>query len=253
MYQSTAKVQSIALLIHQVEQSATNEQAIAIMAHDVFHQENGQSMLGAGRPFGHTEKKHMLDILSQDTSPEMEFLEARCLAQGKETLMWYRPRQRTQVDVLGKDYNVPLPSLVFLLHQKELFVAAYAGDKRPTKDTRLLKAGLPNVGGIDGLWCSGGNSLPSHPRQSHIEEVERVFFLSPFTHFNGADAEFDLPGAEDSTTKEYMLSYFDLLASKRTFPVSKLARLEGQSTHFRRNFDERGVTLKSWFDAITGH
>ena len=124
MQNNATQVKTLALLIHSVTASETNEQNLAVMAHDVYHQ-GDQSILGAGRAFTTTDKRNLLEILSNDTSADMEFLEARCLASGKESLMWFRPRQKTTVDILGKSYTVPLPSLVFLLHKQNLYIAAY--------------------------------------------------------------------------------------------------------------------------------
>lgn len=251
MHNQATNVSSLALLIHKVESGPTNNSSLAVMAHDVYHQ-GGQSVLGAGRPFNTTDKQNLLDILAEDTSAEMEFLEARCLASGKESLMWYRPRQKTTMDVCGKDYTVPLPSLIFLLHKGTLYVTAYKGDKRPEPTTRLLQCGLPNIGGGKGSWCSGGNGLPNHPTQAHIDRIEEVFFLSPFTHFNGASA--DLGTEEDQSSRKSLTPYFELLQTKRQFPTSKLKPITTRQIGFGYGYgtgDDDPAELNDWFKSIT--
>lgn len=243
MNNNQAAVQSVALMIHKVSQQGINSTNLAVMAHDVYHQGN-QSVLGAGRPFSTTDKTNLLEILSDDVTPDLEIIESRCLAKGKETLMWYRPRVKTAIDVHGKTYTIPLPSLVFLLHKRTLYVTAYKGDKRPEKDTKLLLAGLPNIS-ANGSWCSGGNSLPAHPNQAHIERIEEVFFLSPFTHFNGAAADLGLP--DNMNAPEHLTAYCEALEKKRQFPVSKLATVPSRSAW---NSDS-ATTMDDWFKHIT--
>jgi|GEM_PF-6744409 len=223
-------IQSLALVMHRA-QFGHQQGTFSILAHDIHHTGN-QSVLGAGRVFGHEEKMALLHVLADYRSSDLEFLDAKCLASSHETMMWYRPRQKTMININGTDYTVVVPSLVFLLHKARLHVAAFRGDKRPEKTTRLLHCSMPNIQSNVGDWCTGGNRLPDRPHQGQIEGIEGMFFLSPFTHWNSAYA------ATDAAEKQAdMVEFFEGLVGKRTFPNSKLK--------------EMGCDLHSWMQHLT--
>jgi len=203
---------SMALVINQakVDQS---EEILTITAHEIHHGSE-KSTLGPGRVFNLNAKESLLSILSQHTASKLEVLSPHCLVTGKETLVWHRPRQKTQVNIQGKELTVPTPSLVFALHRGHLYIAATQGEARPTGGTKLFTCGQPNVS-KSGSWCSGGNSMPIEPGQRHINTVERTFFESPFTHWSGAQPT----GAGE------MESWYNALSGKRTFPMRSLGEL----------------------------
>lgn len=230
---ANATIQSCAFVLHRARFGNSNE-TFSILAHDIHHTE-GQSFLGAGRPFGHEEKMALLGLLGEYRGSDLEFLDAKCLAASHETMMWYRPRRKTTVNLQGTDYEVMVPSLVFLLHKAKLYVAAYKGERRPERDTKLLHCGLPNIQSNVGNWCTGGNRLPDRPNQAQIDAIENMFFLSPFTHWNPDYAAVDDP--ESVTTREAMVQFFADLQGKPRFPASKLK--------------DMGCDLMQWMNHLT--
>lgn len=222
-----AALASRAFVLHQAK-FGEDEATFSILAHDVFHQ-NGQSQLGPGRPFGHDQKSSLMSILSTYMQRDLEFLDAVCLAASHQTLIWYRPRQKTTINLRGTEIDVPMPSLVFLAHKGQLSIAAYRGERRPERDTKLLHCCLPNIQTNVGGWCSGGNQLPDMPSQHHIERMEKMFFQSPFTHWGHS---------RPSEAGDSMEDYFNALKGKPRFPTSQLG--------------EMGATLTEWMDFITG-
>jgi PRTRC genetic system protein B len=186
-------------------------------------------MLGPGRPFGHDDKTALMQCLTSYMNRDLEFLDATCLAASHQTLMWYRPRRKTTVNIKGTEHVVPMPSLVFLLHKGQLSVAAYKGERRPERDTQLLNCGLPNIQSNTGNWCSGGNRLPDQPAQHMIERMEAMFFESPFTHFG-----YFRPCDADTSMEQF----FEQIAKKQRFPMSALS--------------DMGCTLNYWMEFKTG-
>lgn len=223
-----AAIQSVALVMHRASFGHESD-SFSILAHDIHHT-GDKSVLGAGRVFGHEDKMALLHILGDYRGSDLEFLDAKCLASSHETMMWYRPRQKTLMNINGTDHTVMVPSLVFLLHKARLFVAAYRGDKRPERDTTLFHCSLPNIQSNVGNWCTGGNRLPDRPHQGQIEGIEDMFFLSPFTHWNS-----DYAASNDAEPD--MDAFFESLAGKRNFPNSKLK--------------EMGCGLHDWMKHLT--
>lgn len=215
---------STAIVIHKAELS-NFENILSVTAHEIHHGDK-QSSLGPGRVFSNDDKASLAMVLSGDSAAPMELLSPHCLAAGKETLLWHRPRQKTTINVDGKLLDVHLPSLVFLAHKGELFVMATQGTKRPEPDSPLLFSGMPNAY-KNGLWCSGGNRIPDNPQQRHIEQIERLFFESPFTHW----------GAERPKDSGDMTDWFTNLATKNRFPM--------------RSLNSINLNLGLWFRSIT--
>jgi len=230
-----ASIQSTAFVIHKAR-FGNDSDTFSILAHDIHHTSSA-SMLGAGRPFGHEEKLALMSMLGDYRGSDLEFLDAKCLASSHETMMWYRPRQKTMLNIVGNDLTLMVPSLIFLLHKGHLYVAAYAGDRRPERDTKLLHCGLPNIQSHTGSWCSGGNHLPDRPNQSMIERLEGMFFLSPFTHWNPEYAPVAAADRAALNSVESMKEFFAGMQGKRNFPVSKLPSMGG--------------TVTQWMDKIT--
>lgn len=219
-------IESIAIVLHHL-QSGMHGESLSAVAHDFRQSDSGPS-LGPGRVFSTADKIALARVLIDDLDTSVELLSERCLVANLETLMWFRPRANTKLNISGVDYTVPLPSLLFLCHQGKLYVKAYKGTGRPHEETELYSAGLPNLY-AQGSWCAGGNQLPSHPSQRDIERIETMFFESPFTH---AGTE-PLPvGTTD------MVSWFESLQGKRTFPT--------------RTLKSSGLTLKRWISHVSG-
>jgi len=220
-------VQSMAIVIHQANPGGFGNQILSVVRHTIHHGEN-ESVLGPGAVFSQEDKNHLIEILTDDTKQPMELLDETVLMRGEETLVWYRPRQKTQVNANGTDYTVPLPSLVFACHKGHLYVMAYQGERRPTHHTPLFMAGLPNIQSELGNWCSGGNNLPAKPTQAQMTRIEEVFFVSPFTHWSRG-----IPQQADHDFEQW----FKTLSRQRRFPMKTLPDAE--------------LTLDQWLRKLT--
>lgn len=210
-------ISSVALVVHSAQLGS--ETTMSVVAHDIHHRDT-KSILGPGRVFSTQDKQSLISLLAEHMNTSLEMLNPLCLATSQETMMWYRPRSKRLINIMGKELEVPLPPLAFLLHRRQLHIVSFRGDKRPDSDTKLYTSGLPNVY-LDGKWCSGGNVLPANPSQKDIETIENRFFMSPFTHWNGGSAN----KAGD------MEQFFTDLTDKRTFPTSRLKPVPSQGFH----------------------
>ncbi|KXS55283.1 MAG: hypothetical protein AWU57_382 [Marinobacter sp. T13-3] len=222
------QVESVAIVIHKLSHSShayDNGMGLSVTAHDIIHH-NDRSTLGPGRVFGINDQQQLLATLTEQVVAEPEILDTNVLVSTQETLMWYRPAGKTLVNMNGTDMRIPLPPLVFACHKGRLYIMAATGSGRPNADTALRECGLPNVN-ADGAWCDGGNKLPEQPRQSHIEDIERMFLESPFTHWWNTHPE----GAEDMT------AWFEALAKKPRYPM--------------RSLNDANRTLGQWLKTLT--
>ena len=218
-------VETTAILFHELH-TGDYQSELSVVTHPVASDAKGLPVLGPGRVFSTADKQRLVNALNSEQSAKIEFLEARCIVSNVETMMWYRGREeKTEICVNGKYFKIALPSLVFLVHQGKLYVAAYKGEKRPTPDTALYDAPLPNLYS-GGSWCDGGNKIPGFPSQADCERLEAMFFESPFTHMGGRD----LP------KKMSMGEYYGELETKKRYPTSTL--------------HNSGRTLWQWLEGI---
>lgn len=220
------QIESTAIVIHQL-QTGMSHQSLSVVTHDFRQSDTGLS-LGPGRVFSESDKVALARVLIDDLNTGVELLNERSLVANLETLAWFRPRGKTTICVNGSDFAVPLPSLVFFCHQGQLYVKAFKGKGRPKTSTELYSASLPNLYS-DGLWCAGGNLLPSRPSQSDIEKIETMFFQSPFTH----------AGSEPFPAKVTdMSTWFESLQGKETYPTKALVG--------------SGLSFGQWVSRISG-
>lgn len=224
-------VQSTAIVIHQAR-FGENETTFSVLAHDLHHTDKG-SILGAGRPYSHDDKLALMSVLGEYRGSDLEFLDATCLASSHQTLMWYRPRRKTLLNLRGKEVMVAVPSLVFLVHKSTLYVAAYKGDRRPERNTPLFHCSLPNIQSSLGQWCAGGNLLPDRPYQGQIEKIEAMFFESPFTHWKPEFIASETPERYESDSQ--MIEFFNGIKGKARFPTSQLKPMEAELDRWMRH------------------
>lgn len=203
------QVQSTALIFHEVN-TGPGDRTLSVVAHDVLYREQQSPVMGAGKVLDTEAKAKILQVLNDDVQRSPEFIEPATLFQDRETLVWYRVRQKTRVCLDGHNLSIPVPSLVFMLHRGHLYVRAYKGERRPSPDTHLICSGLPNLY-ANGSWCAGGNRLPERPSQRHMADVEGMFFESPFTH-DGSERPINGGG----------LDWLRSLEGKPRFPIRQL-------------------------------
>ena len=113
----------------------------------------------------------------------------------------------------GKMY--PHPALVFMIHQRELFVRALAEDRRPRADTRLRNAPYWNTDAT-GRVCLGSMRVPEGTGVESLAGWENAYFASEFTHPSGAVRLTTHPGG-------FVSLWSGLAGRKRNFPVKFLA------------------------------
>jgi PRTRC genetic system protein B len=124
-------------------------------------------------------------------SSDAEVLPENVLAKGSRSVAWWTRAQRRQMfftnaEGKGKKLNgkiFPHPPLVWVVSSHTLFVRALAENKRPVGGTELAVAPYWNVSD-DGRVCLGSMRDPGSTAVSSIEDWERGFYESAFTHSN---------------------------------------------------------------------
>jgi len=159
--------------------------------HDVRLDEHGTPVIEAGEGM---RDETLLDMLQTmlGASP-LTFLSSNMLARTKDIKVWWTPPVlRTlfiqPVDTTGQTYDqlpthnwtVPVPGLVFSIHNHSLSVCAVQGRERPTASTPLYRAPFANTYDT-GTVCMGDVQL-----RTETDQIEKQFFDSVFTHDVGA-------------------------------------------------------------------
>lgn len=104
------------------------------------------------------------------------------------SIVWYQPPMKRklyfskQLKLQNENYN--LPGLIFIAHQKELYVFAFKGKSKPTAQTKVYKAPLYNIY-KDGQVCIGNTkeALKKTELYAEIARHDKRFFNSRFDHF----------------------------------------------------------------------
>jgi len=170
--------------------------------HKVEGRGNGRPQLGAGVPATRDACAELARALGEASTlsgfvpPALVYLGARAIA-------WWRPagpatvhfdttksaagdqaNDKTGAALIGKKSGrTPQPALVFAVTGRRWFVFALAASARPGPGTKLLRAPHFNVW-ENGEICTGNVKLPSSLSVSALEQYERAFFDSEFTHPN---------------------------------------------------------------------
>src|SRR5216684_9112183 len=189
--------------------------------HEVKCRQNEAPYLCAGQSV----TTGFLETLAKGLGSSMaaEVLPEHVLARTPEVIAWWsraQPRLMFFGDgnpeakkLNGRMY--PHPSLVFMIHGRELFVRALAEDCRPTADTRLQNAPYWNTD-AHGRVCLGSMRVPEEVSVASLSGWEQAYFASEFTHPSGA--------ARLTTHPSGFLGLWSSLERKhRKFPVRFLA------------------------------
>lgn len=172
--------ESYALLFHLFEDGN-----MAVIRHAVRQTAKGPE-IGAGMPmtWGHLET--LVNILANKSVsggllPENVLaLSPSCLAwfvRGAVRKMWFQGAKGAESIV------VPWPNLVFVATGKDLYVAAYKGNRRPTAKTRLYHAPIMNIWG-EGRVCIGSGTIPKGIGLEDMRGWEAIIYDTLFTHVN---------------------------------------------------------------------
>jgi PRTRC genetic system protein B len=166
-----------------------------VTVHDVLHDEQGRPHYGPPEALSADFLKSLCELLKQNAAREIEVLPNNILCLTDELIAWWslaavRPmffQSATDEEanaLSGKKF--PHPALVFVATERDLSVRALPRNERPTSDTPLMSAPYWNTY-EDGSVCTGSMRVPtSEVSCSVIEEWERGFFESAFTHPSGA-------------------------------------------------------------------
>jgi len=189
--------------------------------HEVKHLPDKAPYLCAGQSV----TTGFLETLAKGLGASMgtEVLPERVLARTPELIAWWSGAQprlmffgdgNTEAKKLnGKMY--PHPTLVFMIHARELFVRALAENCRPTADTRLQNAPYWNTDAL-GRVCLGSMRIPEEVSVASLSGWENAYFASEFTHPSGAVRLTTHPGG-------FLGLWSSLPGRKHRFPVEFLA------------------------------
>jgi PRTRC genetic system protein B len=165
-----------------------------------------------------------LEVLTKGLGANMaaEVLPENVLARTPQSIAWWSRAQRRLMffgegDTEGRRLNgkmYPHPALVFMIHERELFVRALTEDRRPNDDTRLRNAPYWNTD-ANGRVCLGSMRVPAEVSAARIAGWEAAYFASEFTHPSGAVRLTTHPGG--------FLGLWSSLAQRKRFPARFLA------------------------------
>lgn len=187
--------------------------------HDVDGDTAGTPRLGPAAPLTTAFLRELSRGLGAMTRPEV--LPENVLVRTPESLVWWRPAQRSKMffrhdDELGAVSGriFPQPPLLFRVTQRELWIRALAHNVRPTASATLMVAPYYNVN-TEGAVCQGTMHSPEEATVAAMEQWERSFFESEFTHIYGSGHFTRHAGG--------MAGLWSSLAGKRTFPLDQLS------------------------------
>lgn len=188
-------VESRAILVHQNKST----RAIEVTAHPIIRlpkkrDANPESMftLGAGRVFGHEEKRELEAILGgEKQANDLALMDEHLLAQTPYAVVWWMPSTKRRIPIRTgngiRGITVTVPNTVAAMCRGTLYVAAFKGGKhqRPTHDTQLYRVPLPNLTS-DYTFCLGNCRIPKEAKTEHISVWDQFIWESANTH-NGRD------------------------------------------------------------------
>ena len=208
-----------------------------VTLHEVIH-EGEQARLGTG----HLVTPQMLACLMNDLgqSTPAEILPERVLVRTADTIVWWKPASQAVMffsdrggDALLKKLNgkrFPHPPLLFKVNSSNLWIRALGAKRRPTGKSPLYLAPYWNCYD-NGSVCTGTMRIPREQSVNAIEEWERSFFQSEFTHAGGAGKQTTYPGG--------LLAMWQTLLSKRRFPFGYLVKVKQTVGEFVSNHENQ--------------
>lgn len=168
---------------------AAHNALVLTTAHAVHTGADGVPLVGPGRPLTPEDEEGILRLLlSRDGASVFDVLPASVLYTDRLTLMWWLPGEVRPMHLLSHDRGhhtilTRWPSLVAMVRNRTLYLAAVEGDARPTADTPLFHAPLPNTYASTAV-CTGSARLPLGQRAGDLDGWNAVIFDSAFTHTN---------------------------------------------------------------------
>lgn len=206
-----------------------------VTLHEVVH-EGEEARLGTG----HLVTPQLLTQLTSDLgqSTPLEILPERVLVRTVDTIVWWKPAGQAVMffsdrggDTILKKLNgqkYPHPPLLFKVNGPNLWIRALGANRRPTRKSSLYLAPYWNCYD-NGSVCTGTMRIPREKSVTAIEDWERSFFRSEFTHAGGAGKRTTYPGG--------LLAMWQTLQSKSLFPVRYLVNVKQTAGEFVSNHE----------------
>lgn len=186
---------SHALLFHCVgtDDAFSPQRSLELVtAHEVIHDRHGNPHIGPGRVALPSDEKMLADLLnSRSRRSRVQVIPPEILYQDEGALAWWIAPERREMllrDDKGGDHviTVQWPSLVALVVNRKLYVAATADTTRPHDNTEMFHAPLGNIY-ADTSVCTGSARLPTSQSVSDLVGWTEVITRTWFTHDNHAD------------------------------------------------------------------
>lgn len=152
----------------------------------------GRPVIRPGTPFSEVDYAALVRAMAPAQQPGVQWNDPRLLARGLGRLIWWSAPTKRSLFFKKSSYIANTftgravcncPGLVFMVVDRDLYVYAYAGDRAPTKATKLYQAPFFNVWS-QGKVCVGNASAPRDDQREDLDAWERMFFGSHFTHPN---------------------------------------------------------------------
>jgi PRTRC genetic system protein B len=201
-----------------------------VTVHDVKH-EDGQARFGAGTLVTPGLLASLIKDLGQ--SVPIEILPECTLVRTAEMIVWWSPAStRTMYfvnrggdkglhDLSGKQY--PHPPLLFKASGSYIWIRALAENKRPVAETKLHMAPYWNCYD-NAVVCTGSTNIPQQKSVAAIQEWERWFFQSAFSHAAGV--------TKHTKYRAGLLAMWKSLQGKKQFPTKYLVPVKQNLQQF---------------------
>ncbi len=208
-----------------------------VTLHEVIH-EGVDARLGPGHLVTPQILTQLMRGLGQSIPPEI--LPERVLVRTVNTIVWWMPAAQavmffsdrggdaTLKKLNGKKY--PHPPLLFKVSGSNLWIRALGANQRPTGESPLYIAPYWNCYD-NGSVCTGTMKIPSEKSVNAIEDWERSFFRSEFTHVGGTGKRTTYPGG--------LLAMWQTLQNKRQFSSAYLIKVKQTVPEFVSNHESQ--------------
>lgn len=238
---------SHALLFHCTGEDAhhlSRRSLELVTAHEVIHDRHGNPHIGPGRVALPSDEKMLADLLnSRSRRSRVQIVPPNILYQDEGTLAWWIPPERREMllrDEKGGDHAITVqwPSLVALVVNRRLYLAATADTTRPHGDTELFHAPLGNIYASTQV-CTGSARLPTGQSVTDLFGWTEVVTRTWFTHDNHPEVVRQ-PKRRSASQRHtnYRATAFWLKRNEDSPPPGK------------KDLTPLGLTLAPWIEAM---
>lgn len=164
------------------------------------HSLDDKGRLLEGKPLMQETIQSMIDLFFDENQNKLkisgmipeELLHFKALPGGYYDMVWYRPAEMRFIHFSPllkiKSGKTWVPPMLYVVNRKHLSVYALRSNARPKEATQLMRAPFHNVSD-DGSVCLGSATVAIPKEKSYsafMKYWEDLFWLSEFTHLNGA-------------------------------------------------------------------